>query len=175
MKLARKLLICIMVFSIGLFGAVFIESSTDFELVATTGYANEPIIIIDAGHGGFDGGAVASDGTVEKDLNLSVALYLADLCRANGLSVYTVRQDDSSLESDSNASIRNRKNSDLHNRMELMSRYENSIFISIHMNKFSDSSVHGAQIFYTENYDSAKVLASTTPSILASSLTILSA
>lgn len=123
------------------------------------GYADESVVIIDAGHGNFDGGAVAADGTVEKNLNLSIAKYLEQICRTNGLQIYMIRDDDSSLEDDSNAAIRKRKNSDLRNRVAIMEKYDNSIFVSIHMNKFSDQKVHGAQIFYSPNFEKSKVLA----------------
>lgn len=159
MNQKTKILIFILSFCLCVSCAVAIEKSSDFIKTASSGVANESILIIDAGHGNFDGGAVASDGTVEKHLNLNIAHHLETICKSNGLSVIMVRKDDTSLEDDSNASIRNRKNSDLHNRVALMEKFPNSIYVSIHMNKFSDTSVHGAQIFYTTNFDNAKLLA----------------
>ena len=139
--------------------ATIAENSKHLIKNVSAEFANENVIIIDAGHGNFDGGAVAADGTVEKNLNLQIAQHLNYICRSNGLFVHMVRNDDSSLEDNSNTSIRNRKNSDLRNRVLLMEKYEKSIYISIHMNKFSDSNVHGAQIFYSPNFENSKVLA----------------
>ncbi len=156
-----KILSLILVLTLAVVMIIIQNNGEDFVKFASAGYANEPIVIIDAGHGGFDGGAVADDNTLEKDLNLKIANILTDICISNGIRVITTRNGDSSLEDVPTESIRNRKNSDLRNRLKLMEKYENSIFISIHMNKFSDSSVHGAQIFYSGNLDDAKTLAET--------------
>lgn len=118
-----------------------------------------PVIILDAGHGGFDGGAEASDGTLEKDINLAVTLKLRDLLAPLGYNIIMVREDDRGTEDNPNTSIRNRKISDLNNRLKLLNKYPNSIYISIHLNKFQQSSSHGAQVFYTTNIESAKLLA----------------
>ena len=159
MRKTRLILSFVLVFLIAITSAIIFEHSKIFIKNTSALFANECVIIIDAGHGNFDGGAVANDGTIEKDLNLNVAKFLDSTCKANGLRVYMVRSNDSSLEDDCNANIRKRKNSDLRNRVALMQKYQNSIYISIHMNKFSDTSVHGAQIFYTPNFVDAKHLA----------------
>lgn len=115
------------------------------------------VIIIDAGHGGFDGGAVAYDGTLEKDLNLEVALELERVAKALGLKTVMVRTTDKSTDSDGEQSG-SRKVKDIKNRLALMKKYENSIFISIHMNKYSTSQPNGAQVFYSP-YKGSDVLA----------------
>jgi N-acetylmuramoyl-L-alanine amidase len=117
-----------------------------------------PIIILDAGHGGFDGGAVASDGTVEKDINLSISMKLADILRFEGFRVIMTRTEDTGTEDDSAAAIAKRKKSDLENRLKLMSEYPDSVYVSVHLNKFTSSSASGAQVFYTPNFNEAKVL-----------------
>lgn len=159
MKVKYKFLIFVLSFMLVVATATIVETSDDLLKSVSAGYADESVVIIDAGHGNFDGGAVAVDGTVEKNLNLSIALQLKEICRTNGLQVYMVREDDSSLEDNSSASIRKRKNSDLLNRVKLMEKFENSIYVSVHMNKFSDSKVHGAQIFYSPNFEESKELA----------------
>lgn len=106
-----------------------------------------PIVIIDAGHGGFDGGAVASDGTEEKGLNLAIALRLRDTMALLGADVVMVREEDRSVEI-SGHTVRQRKVSDMQNRLALMKKYPSASFISIHLNKFSESSSSGAQVFY---------------------------
>ena len=109
--------------------------------------ADSGIIIIDAGHGGFDGGAVAPDGTLEKDLNLAVALELQYVAKALGLNTVMVRTTDRSTDSDAEQSG-TKKTKDLKNRLGLMSKYKNSVFVSIHMNKYSTSQPNGTQVFY---------------------------
>ncbi len=111
------------------------------------------VIIIDAGHGGFDGGAVASDGTLEKDLNLEMALELERVTRALGLKTVMVRSTDKSTDTDGEQSG-TKKVKDMKNRLSLMKKYKNSIFISIHMNKYTTSQPNGAQVFYSPYGDS---------------------
>ena len=107
-----------------------------------------PVIILDAGHGGFDGGAVASDGTVEKDINLSITLKLCDFLSLSGYEVILTRDSDIATNDIGNQ-IRSKKASDLKNRLALMQKYPEAIFVSIHLNKFTTSSVMGAQVFYS--------------------------
>lgn len=107
------------------------------------------IIIIDAGHGGFDGGAVAFDGTVEKDINLNISNTLAEFLTFSGYDVIMTRSSDVSTEDNKNEKIVSRKKSDLKNRLELMNNYPDAIFVSIHLNKFTTSSAKGSQVFYS--------------------------
>lgn len=115
------------------------------------------VIIIDAGHGGFDGGAVAFDGTLEKDLNLEVALELQRVAKALGFATVMVRTTDKSTDSDGEQSG-SKKVKDLKNRLQLMNKYSNSVFISIHMNKYSTSQPNGTQVFYSP-FEGSKELA----------------
>ena len=113
--------------------------------------AARPVVIIDAGHGGFDGGAVANDGTMEKDINLEIATALSEILLFSGYDVVMTRSTDTGTEDDSNQSISKRKVSDIKNRLNIINSYENSIFVSIHLNKFTSSSASGAQVFYSKN------------------------
>ena len=121
---------------------------------------NQPIVIIDAGHGGFDGGAVASDGTVEKDINLEIAKYLQEYVTFMGFDTIMTRESDNSIEDEGLQSVRERKSSDLHNRMKIMKETENAIFVSIHQNKYSIEKYKGAQVFYSpETKEESSLLA----------------
>lgn len=108
-----------------------------------------PVIIIDAGHGGFDGGAVTKDGTPEKDINLYIALYLQEHLTMFGFNTILTRDKDQSLESDGLNTIRSKKTSDLHNRMKIMEETDNSVFISIHQNIYTQEKYSGIQVFYS--------------------------
>ena len=121
-------------------------------------YKNFPVVIVDAGHGGEDGGAVADDGTLEKDINLNISLKLNDILSILGYKTKLIRNSDKDLHTSGN-SIRERKVSDIRNRFEIMNQGGNCLYISVHQNKFSDISVHGAQIFYSPNNDESKELA----------------
>lgn len=126
---------------------------------ANTTVNTTPSVIIDAGHGGFDGGAVAKDGTVEKDINLQISLKVSQMLKYNGYDVIMTRDGDTGTEDDENAAIASRKKSDLSNRLSLMKNNPDAIYVSIHLNKFTTSAASGAQVFYTKNYDEARLLA----------------
>ena len=120
---------------------------------------DRPVIIIDAGHGGFDGGAVAKDGTVEKDINLKIALGLERILKFEGFSVVMTRVDDVGTDDVENGSIAVRKKNDLQNRLKLMKKYPDAIYVSIHLNKFTTTSASGAQVFYSPKHKKAADLA----------------
>lgn len=111
-----------------------------------------------ASHGGFDGGAVASDGTVEKDINLNIALKLENFLKFCGYEVVMTRTDDNGTEDNGDSSISERKKSDLQNRLALMSENQDAIYVSVHLNKFTTSSASGAQVFYAPNFETARIL-----------------
>ena len=116
-------------------------------------------IILDAGHGGEDGGAVGADGTMEKDINLSIAKKLQQLLLVSGFNVKMIRDSDVSIYSDGMETIKEKKVSDLKNRLNIANESENNILISIHQNKFPQSQYNGTQVFYSENNPGSKELA----------------
>ena len=117
------------------------------------------VIILDAGHGGYDGGTVACDGTLEKDINLSIVRKLDALFRAAGVQTVLTRANDNSIHDPQITSIRKQKISDIHNRLKIMEQTDNSLFISIHQNHFGQSKYKGTQAFYSGNDPQSKRLA----------------
>ena len=118
-------------------------------------------IIIDPGHGGFDGGAESPDGIEEKNINLEVSLRLRDILKSFGFNVVMTRETDCSTE-DSGNKIRSKKRSDIHNRLELFQEDPRAIVVSIHQNKFSQSKYWGTQVFYgVKQEETSKQLAET--------------
>ena len=105
-------------------------------------------LIIDAGHGGEDGGAVSITGVSESQINLSMALKLEDILALYGLAPKMLRREDISLHDDHAATIREKKVSDLHNRVSMIEKTANPFLISIHQNTYTESRYHGAQVFY---------------------------
>lgn len=114
-------------------------------------------VVIDAGHGGFDGGAVAADGTLEKDINLQIAQKLEEICRMFGFQTLMVRDTDRSTEDE--GVTKNKKRSDLNNRLKIMKEKENCIFVSIHQNEYNSAQPHGTQVFYAPKVNGSDVLA----------------
>ena len=113
-------------------------------------------VIIDAGHGGRDGGAVADDGTLEKDLNLAVAKKLADLLLLSDVRVVMTRSEDVELALPTSD---HKKRDDLNARLAITETYENAILVSIHMNKFPIARYNGLQVYYSSNHEESLTLA----------------
>lgn len=107
-------------------------------------------IIIDAGHGGIDGGAVSCTGKLESEINLQIATRLNDLLHFMGYETKMLRVDDSSLHTEGET-IAQKKISDLKYRVNTVNDAENAVLISIHQNSFSDKRYSGAQVFYSPN------------------------
>lgn len=111
-------------------------------------------VVIDAGHGGEDGGCIGADGTLEKDLNLTIAKNVSDMLSASGVSVRLVRQDDALLYDmygDLEDYTGKKKTYDLKNRVRFAKESECEIFVSIHMNKFTQPEYNGLQVYYSGN------------------------
>ena len=108
-----------------------------------------PVLVIDPGHGGMDGGAMAADGTVEAQINLAVSLRVEELARFIGVETEMTRREDVSLHDASADTVRAKKASDLKNRTALANAVPGGVVVSIHQNSLPDvPSVCGAQVFY---------------------------
>lgn len=118
-----------------------------------------PVVILDPGHGGEDGGAVASDGSLEKDINLNIALQMRDILQAMGVSVIMTRETDVAIYDAGTEGLRQKKVSDIHNRTALLNETENAVLLSIHQNKYPQASVWGTQVFYSQNTDESMLIA----------------
>lgn len=117
-----------------------------------------PIFVLDAGHGGADGGASSSSGVLESGVNLAITLRLRDMFALLGQSTVLTRCDEQSLADDPSATLRQQKVSDTKNRVALVNSVENARLISIHQNTLAGhSSVHGAQVFYSATEGSAEI------------------
>lgn len=140
-------------FPIGVLIACIIICTSYFKNnIITTSIQNDiftnSTIIIDAGHGGIDGGAVGVNGEIEKDINLSIALMLNDMLKIHGFNVVMTRVDDVSLNDEGITKTAEIKTSDIKNRMKIIEEYPNSPVILIHQNHFSEEKYSGAQMFY---------------------------
>lgn len=161
MKIGKKSIIAIITaFLIILSAMLYLTFMANFSAAeASSMPITQKTVIVDAGHGGDDGGAIGIDGTVEKDINLDIALKLEKILKFYGFNVIMTRTQDVMTCDDGLDSLRKRKISDIHNRFELMRKNPDAIFISVHQNKFKDSSQHGTQVFYSGNDERSKELA----------------
>ncbi len=136
-----------------------ISSASNISLMASNDYVRTlPNIIIDAGHGGEDGGAVNEQGVLEKDLNLAIANNTSDLLYLLGFDVNSTRTEDTALETEGDT-VRARKVADMKKRLGIFNSSDKNLIISIHQNKFSESKYYGTQIFYSPNNEKSAILA----------------
>lgn len=103
------------------------------------------IVVIDAGHGGFDSGKVGIDGTLEKDINLIIAKKLEKLLTAADIQVVMTRTEDTGL---CDEHTENKKKQDMIQRLSLMNQTSADCIVSIHQNSYPEESIDGAQVFY---------------------------
>lgn len=121
---------------------------------ASTAISSESVLIIDPGHGGEDGGAVAADGTQEAELNLLIARRLkalAALCGIRAMMTRTDEQIDYPMEAKSTSA---RKTADQKQRVAMINSIPNGVLVSIHQNWYPTSGPHGAQVLYADNPES---------------------
>ena len=134
-------------------------SSMKVEEASLNGDESRPVIVIDAGHGGEDGGACTYGEVAEKELNLLIAQDLRDMLRFCGIDVIMTRDEDILLY-DKNSDYQGKKKSqDLAKRLEIASSTENAILISIHMNAFPETKYKGLQVYFSPHTESSYTLA----------------
>lgn len=117
---------------------------------------NRTCVVIDAGHGGEDGGATSCTGVLESKINLEVALRLEDMLHLLGIDTVMIRTTDRSVYTQGDT-IAARKVSDLKERARIINETENALLISIHQNYYSDSKYSGAQVFYAPSDGSSEL------------------
>lgn len=149
---ALALIICVLAIGAHL---IFNEPVID----ASVSYKEDIVVIIDAGHGGIDGGTQSADGTLEKEINLKIALKLNDFLLNMGIETVLIRDSDISVHDESAVTIREKKVSDIHNRLNVVESTENAVLVSIHQNYFTQPKYSGAQVFYSKNNPDSGVIA----------------
>lgn len=116
-------------------------------------------VVLDAGHGAPDGGAVGISGTEEKDINLDIVLKLQEILESRGARVILTRTGDSGIFDGTAQTIHEKKVSDMRNRRDIINNSGADMFISVHMNAFGDSASHGLHVFYARNHPEAEATA----------------
>lgn len=149
MKITKSKIITALYIGILLIGVG--KSYYDENIAVSVMPVDKKCIVIDAGHGGFDPGKVASDGVNEKNINLAIASKLSTFLEEGGAVIRNTRIEDSSLSES--------KRQDLKSRAEIANNSKADIFVSIHQNSFPKSSVKGAQVFYYKGSEEGKKLA----------------
>lgn len=155
----KSLICCLLAFLLGFSSVLLIFSRNTPSVAVSTAPTERHAVIIDAGHGGGDGGTQSSDGTLEKDINLQISLKLEKVLKLMGFDTVMIRREDKLICSDECDTVRERKVSDLNNRLEIARSYPEAIFISVHQNYFTESKYSGAQVFYSPLNEHSKQLA----------------
>lgn len=132
-----KKITALIVLVLALVGIIWLSSSKDSPAFSQM---SDVTVLIDAGHGGFDGGAVSDTGTIEADINLDIALRLESQLKSMGAAVIMTRTD--------NTALAGTKSDDMAARRKMIENSGADIVISIHQNKYSDPAVSGPQVFY---------------------------
>lgn len=149
---------------VGLYIAVVLLSIGAAHLgseAVTAFHQNRPIdrevcVIIDAGHGGEDGGASSCTGVLESQINLEISLRLNDLLHLLGYQTRMIRTTDTAIYSEGET-LSAKKVSDLKNRVAIVNETDNALLVSIHQNTFPDGRYSGAQVFYSKDANSKQL------------------
>lgn len=120
-----------------------VEPAMELSVIQRTGP-----LVLDAGHGGEDGGAVSLTGVPESQINLALVLKLRDVLGLYGVDPILLRETDVSLHADDASTLREKKRSDLKNRVSAIEDVEGGTLVSIHQNTYPGSRYHGTHVFY---------------------------
>lgn len=116
-------------------------------------------IILDAGHGTPDEGAESKNGTTEAEINLKITLKIQNLLEQSGCTVILTRSNENSIYDIDSKTLKQKKVSDIKNRVKIGNGSSADIFISIHLNKIPESQYDGWQTFYKEGSEDGAKLA----------------
>ena len=160
MIVLNKKVIRIFIFGIFVFTFTFAFISDQKEIVPTVSLpVSGKTIVIDAGHGKPDEGAESSRGTTEAETNLKIALKLQNLLEQSGSSVILTRSDENAIYDIDSKTLRQKKISDIHNRVKIGNESSADIFVSIHLNKILQQQYDGWQTFYNAKSTEGQKLA----------------
>lgn len=155
----RNRLVLLVLLMIAVFAVILPYKEVLLSQSAFSPYSYQSTLVLDAGHGGIDGGAVADDGTMEQDINLAIVQKCKAFAGLFGIRTALTRTDNNSIDYDPAQTIRANKVADIHARERITNQETNPIFLSVHLNKFADASYSGAQVFWSKNNPEGETLA----------------
>lgn len=135
-----------------------IDVDKEIEQTSSTPVSGK-VIVLDAGHGVPDEGAQSSRGTTEAETNLKIALKLQNLLEQSGCSVILTRSDENAIYDLDKNTLREKKISDIRNRVKIGNSSSADIFVSIHLNKIPQQQYWGWQCFYNSKNEKSINLA----------------
>ena len=154
----KRIAIVVMSVFVSIFAFIFVTDKQ--EMIPTVSLpVSGKTIVIDAGHGKPDEGAESSKGTTEAETNLKIALKLQNLLEQSGSSVILTRSDENAIYDIDAKTLRQKKISDIRNRVKIGNESSADIFVSIHLNKIPQQQYDGWQTFYKDGNEQGKKLA----------------
>ena len=157
----KRISVILLLILTGIFSFAYQSAKNEIEdtqYVVTTPVSNK-VVIIDAGHGTPDEGAESNNGTTEAEINLKIALKVQQILEQSGCTVILTRSDENGIYDLNANTIREKKISDVRNRVKIGNNSSADIFVSIHLNKIQQSQYSGWQCFFKSNNDESKNLA----------------
>ena len=152
--IASVLLVAVFVFT-------FQKANLENTVTTVTLPVSNKVVVLDAGHGTPDEGAQSSNGTTEAQINLKIAFKVQNLLEQSGATVILTRSDENAIYDAESNTIREKKVSDIHNRVKIGNESSADIFVSIHLNKIPQQQYWGWQCFYNSRNENSKILAQT--------------
>ena len=146
-RLIKIVIVVVLLIAAIIFVKLFISNGG---LKSVISQDNRSTLVIDAGHGGIDGGAISDSGLKESDINLAIALKTEALAHFLGVDTVMTRETDT----DNSENKAYSEHDNLVERAKLANSTENAVLISIHQNKFPSAVVSGAEVMYSDNDDS---------------------
>ena len=144
---------------ISLFVFVFQVASSKQTVQTVSLPVSNKVIVLDAGHGKPDEGAQSSNGTTEAETNLKITLKVQSLIEQSGATVVLTRSDENAIYDLDKTTLKQKKISDIHNRVKIGNESSADIFVSIHLNKISQQQYYGWLCFYKQNDEKSTALA----------------
>ena len=157
----KRISVILLLILTGIFSFAYQSAKNEFEdtqYVVTTPVSNK-VVIIDAGHGTPDEGAQSNNGTTEAEINLKIALKVQQILEQSGCTVILTRSDENAMYEINSKTLREKKIDDSKNRAKLGNTSSADIFVSIHVNKISETKYSGWQTFYKKSQENGKLLA----------------
>lgn len=157
---AKKIILITIICTILVIGIIILTEKKDMDYIETVSLpVSGKVVVIDAGHGVPDEGAEADDGTSEAETNLKIALKLQNLLETSGCQVILTRSDENAIYDIDSKTLKQKKISDIRNRVKIGNESSADIFISIHLNKIPQKQYDGWQTFYKEGSNEGTKLA----------------
>lgn len=155
----RRILFVVSMVFVSLFSYLFALTYNKETIETMSLPVTGKVVVLDAGHGGEDGGASSGNGTTEADINLKIALKVQNLLEQSGCTVILTRSDENAIYDLDSKTLRQKKVSDIKNRVKIGNEASADIFVSIHLNKIPQSQYYGWQTFYKQSNEQSKALA----------------